>query len=90
MSDLEFRPIQKIFRITTSTIKYMKDSNSDMISLHIYNNFPCKITLPLGLLSYFETNATISPTKETAYRVNNVLQLLDLRQSKNCQRIDNL
>ena len=35
MSDLEFRPILKIFRVTISSIKYMKDSNSDMISLHI-------------------------------------------------------
>ena len=35
MSDLEFRPILKFFRVTISSIKYMKDSNSDMISLHI-------------------------------------------------------
>ena len=32
MSDLEFRPIHKFFRVTISSIKYMKDSNSDMIS----------------------------------------------------------
>ena len=44
----------------------MKDSNSGMISLHVYNNSPFKITLPLGLLGYCETNATISPTKEVA------------------------
>ena len=81
MSDLEFRPIHKFFRITISSIKYMKDSNSDMISLHTYNNSPCKITLPLRLLSYCQTNATISPTKEIAYRVNNILQLLDICQS---------
>ena len=81
MSDLEFRPIHKFFRITISSIKYMKDSNSDMISLHIYNNSPCKITLPLRLLGYCQTNATISPTKEIAYRVNNILQLLDICQS---------
>ena len=59
----------------------MKNSNSDMISLHVYNNFPYKITLPLGLLGYCETNATKSPTKEIAYRVNNILQLLDICQS---------
>ena len=35
MSDLEFRPIHKLFRVTISSIKYMKDSNSDMISLDI-------------------------------------------------------
>ena len=81
MSDLEFRPIHKFFRVTISSFKYMKDSNSDMISVHIYNNYPNKITLPLGLLSYCETNATVSPTKEIAYRVNNILQLLDICQS---------
>ena len=52
-----------------------------MISLHIYNNSPYKITLPLGLLGYCETNATISPTKEIAYRINNNLQLLDICRS---------
>ena len=59
----------------------MKDSSSDTISLHIYNNSPYKITLPLGLLGFCETNATLSPTKETSYRVNSILQLLDIRQS---------
>ena len=63
MSDLEFRPIHKIFRVRISSIKYMKDSNH-MISLYIYNNSPYKITLPLRLLGYCKTNATISPTKE--------------------------
>ena len=59
----------------------MKDSNPDMTSLFVYNNSPYKITLPLGLLGYCETNATISPTKEGAYKVNIVLQLLDICQS---------
>ena len=59
----------------------MKDSSSDAISLHIYNKSPYKITLPQGLLGYCETNATISPTKETSYRVNSILQLLDICQS---------
>ena len=81
MSELEFRPIHKFFRVTISSIKYMKDSNSDMNSLHVNNNSPYKITLPLGLLSYFKTNPTIFPTKEVAYRVNNILQLLDICQS---------
>ena len=81
MSDLEFRPIHKFFRVTISSIKYTKDSNSDTISLHIYNISPYKITLLLGLLVYCETNATISPTKEIAYRVNKILQLLDICQS---------
>ena len=68
-------------RVPISSIKYMKESNTDMISLHINNNSPYKITLPLGLLGYCETNATISPTKGIAYRVNNNLQLLDICQS---------
>ena len=81
MSDLEFKPIHKLFRITISSIKYMKNSNSDIISLHVYNILPYQITLPLGLLGYCETNATTSPTNEVAYRVNNTLQLLDICQS---------
>ena len=64
MSDFEFRPIHKFFRITISFIKYTKDSNSDIISLHVYNNSPYKITLPLGLLEYCETNPTTFPTKK--------------------------
>ena len=81
MSDLEFKHIQKNFLITISSIKYMKNSNSDIISLHVYNNSPYQRTLPLGLLGYCETNATTSPTNEVAYRVNNILQLLDICQS---------
>ena len=59
----------------------MKHSNSDIISLHIYNNSSYGITLPEGLLGYCETIATTLPTKEVAYRVNNILQLLDICQS---------
>ena len=81
MSDRDVRPIQKNFRVTISSIKFMKNSNSDIISLHIYNHSPYKITLPLGLLGYGETNSTLSPTKEISYRVNNILQLLDICQS---------
>ena len=48
----------------------------------VYSNSPYKITLPLGLLGYCETNATTtSPTKEVAYRVNIILQLLAIWQS---------
>ena len=81
MSDLEFKPIHKFFRITISSINYMKHSNSDIISLHVYNSSPYQITLPLGLLGYCETNATTSPSNEVAYRVKNILQLLDICQS---------
>ena len=61
MSDFEFKPIHKFFKITISSIKYLKNTNSDIISLHVYNNTPYQVTLPLGLLGYCETNATISP-----------------------------
>ena len=59
----------------------MKYSNSDINSLHVYNKSPYQITLPLELLKYCETNATLLPTNEVAYRVNNILQLLDICQS---------
>ena len=81
MSDFEFRPIHKFFKITISSIKYERNTNSDIISPHVYNNTPNKVTLPLGLLGYCETNATTSLVKEIAYRVNNKLQLLDICQS---------
>ena len=81
MSDFENKPIHKFFKITISSIKYLKNTNSDIISLHVYNNTPYQITLPLGLLGYCETNATTSPINEVAYRVNNILQLLDICQS---------
>ena len=70
MSDFEFKPIHKFFKITI-----------DITSLHVYNNTPYQVTLPLGLLGYCETNATISPIYEVAYRVNIILQLLDICQS---------
>ena len=79
MSDLEFKPILKFFRKTISSIKYMKHSNSETFKLSTYS--PYQITLPLGLLGYCETKATTLPTNEVAYRVNNILQLLDICQS---------
>ena len=81
MSDFEFRPIHKFFKITISSIKFVKNTNSDIISLHMYNNTPNRITLPLGLLGYCETKATTLRVKEVAYRVNNILQLLYICQS---------
>ena len=81
MSDFEFKPIQKFFKITISSNKYLKKTNSNIISLHVYNITPYQITLPLGLLGYCETNATISPINDVAYRVNNILRLLDICQS---------
>ena len=81
MSDFKFRPIHKFFKITISSIKYERNNHSDIISLHVYNNTPNKVTLPLGLLGYCETNATTSPVKEITYRVNNILQILDICQS---------
>ena len=81
MSDFELRPIHKLFKITISSITYVKNTNFDIISLHVYNNTPNRISLPIELLGYCETNATNSPVKEIAYRVNNILQLLDICQS---------
>ena len=81
MSDLELKPAHKFFRVTISSIKHTKYTNSDTISLHAYNNSPYKITLPLGILGIFELNATISPTIEIAYKVKNILKLLDICQS---------
>ena len=66
MFDLELKPNHKFFRVTIAFVKYTKNSNSDMISLHMYNNSPYKLTLHLGRLGYCETNATFSPTKEIA------------------------
>ena len=40
MCDLEFRLIHEFFRGTISFIKYMKNSDSDIISLYVYNNSP--------------------------------------------------
>ena len=81
MSDFEFKPIHKFFKISISSIKYSKNTNSDIISLHVYNDTPYQITLPLGLLGYCETNAKTSPINGVAYRVINILQLLDICQS---------
>ena len=66
MSDLEFKPIHEFCRVTISSIKYTKSTNSDIFSLHLYNTSQTKITLPLGLL------------REIAFRVNNILKLIDL------------
>ena len=59
----------------------MKNTNSDIISLRVYNNTPYQLTLTLELLRYCKTNATTSSINERAYRVNNILQLLDICQS---------
>ena len=75
MSDLDFRQIHNFFKLTISSIKHMKNSNSNINPLHVYNNSPYKTNLPLGLLGYCETNATNSSRKEVAYRANNILQL---------------
>ena len=81
MPDLEFKPTHKFFRVTKASIKYTKNTNSDIFSLHVYNNSLFKITLPLELLGYCETNATNSPTIEIACRVKNILNFLDICQS---------
>ena len=59
----------------------MKNSNSDVVSLHVCNIIPYQITLSLGFLGYCETKSTTTSIKEVAYRVNNILQLLDICHS---------
>ena len=49
MSDLEFKPNNKFFKVLISSSKYEKDTELDIISLHVYNISPYKISLPLGL-----------------------------------------
>ena len=46
MPDFEFKPIHKFFKITISPIKYLKNTNSDIISTHVYNNTLYQVTLP--------------------------------------------
>ena len=76
MSDLEFRPNQKLLRVSISSTKYAKNTNTDTIALHIYNNSPYKTTLPLGLLGYWETKETLYRTQEKPFRVNSILKSL--------------
>ena len=47
MSDFEVKPIHKFFKITISSIKHLKNTNFDIVSLHVYNNTPYQITLLL-------------------------------------------
>ena len=81
MSDFDVKLNHEFFKITISSIKYLKNINSGIISLHVYNNTPYQITKPLALLEYCETNASSSHINEVAYRVNKILQLLDICQS---------
>ena len=67
MSDFAFKRIRNFFKITISSIKFLKNTNSDIISLHASNKTPYRTTLPLGQLGYCETNATISPINEVSY-----------------------
>ena len=48
MSNPEFKPIHKFFRVTISSIKYAKNTNTDTKSLLVYKNSPHKITLSIG------------------------------------------
>ena len=68
-------------RVTISSIKYAKNTDTDVIPLHVNNNSPNKITLPLGLSANCETNAPLYPTQEKVFRVNSILKLLDICQS---------
>ena len=76
MSNIELRPIHKIFRITTSSIKYAKNTVTDIFKLHIYNVSPNKITLFLGTLAHCKTKARTHPTQEQEIRVKNILEVI--------------
>ena len=65
MSGLEFKPIHKFFRATTSSIKHTKNTR-------IQKNHQ-KILITSGLLGYRKINATVYPTEERAFRLNNIL-----------------
>ena len=79
MSDPEFKPIHTIHTsYYKSSIKYAKDTNTDIIYIHVYNNSLYKITLLLGSC---ETNATFHPPEKRAIKVDNNLKLLDTCQS---------
>ena len=52
MSVLEIKQIHKFFKIKISTVKYAKDTNSDVLSLQLYKNSPYKITISLEILGY--------------------------------------
>ena len=83
MSDLEIKPIHKIFRVRFSSIKFIRDTNTDVISLHQYNNSTYKIILSfLGLLGYCRTNAKSHPTQARAFRFEKNLKLLDTCQPR--------
>ena len=81
MSDIDLRPIHKFFRVTISSIKYAKNTNSDFINLLVYFISPYKITLHLNLLEFCETNATLHSFQEKAYRVKHILEVPDICQS---------
>ena len=83
MSDLEFKPIHKIFRVTISSNKNPINTDTDVISLQVYNNSPYNFTLYKIVLGFCEKNATFCPLQKKAFRINNILKLLELCQSTN-------
>ena len=64
-----------------SSIKYAKDTKTDIIAIHANSSSPYKITLPVKILGYCETNARVHPTQRRAVIVNNILNLLDAFES---------
>ena len=71
MSDFDFKPDHKFFRVTILSVNYSKSTNTDVMSLNVQNKSPYKIRLSLGFLCYRETKATFHPTQERElYREN--------------------
>ena len=62
MSDLELKPPHNFGRVTTSSIKHAKSTNTYILSLHVYNNSSSKTTIPLEFLGNCKTNTTQNST----------------------------
>ena len=70
MSELELKPLHNLGRVTISSIKHAKSTNTHILSLHVYNNSPSKTTFPLEILGNCETNTTQNSTN-TKFRKKN-------------------
>ena len=51
-SSHELKPNHQLIRVTKSSVKYGKNTNTDTIALPIYKISPYMITPPVGLLEY--------------------------------------
>ena len=75
MSDLEFKPIHKFFKITISSINYAKDTISD--KSHFF--LSC-----VKIVEHIIENSTITPLKS---RIDAILKLQPRSNKKKIQEI---